>query len=57
MIKIIILKTKYKSSDRNVCFTKMDLGNVIKENQVTFYMDMKNIPLNNNDKFQKKIGL
>lgn len=40
-----------------MCFTKMDLGNVIKENQVTFYMDMKNIPLNNNDKFQKKIGL
>lgn len=51
MIKIIILKTKYKSSDRNVYFTKMDLGNVIKENRVTFYLDMKNITLNNNDKF------
>lgn len=57
MIKIIILKTKYKSSDRNVYFTKMDLGNDIKENGVTFYLDMKNITLNNNDKFQKNAGL
>lgn len=29
----------------------MDLGNDIKENGVTFYLDMKNITLNNNDKF------
>lgn len=51
MIKNIILKVKYKSSEINICFTIMDLGNVIKENRVTFYMDKKNITLNNNDKF------
>lgn len=51
MITIIILKAKCKSSDRNVYFTKMDRSNVIKENWITFYMDMKNITLNNNDKF------
>lgn len=51
MIKIVILKAKCKSSDRNVYFTKTDLGNVIKENGITFYMDMKSITLNNNDNF------
>lgn len=51
IIKIIILKAKCKSSDRNIYFTKMDLGNIIKETWITFYMDMKNIILNNNDTF------
>lgn len=46
-----ILKAKCKSSDRNVYFTKHYFGNVIKENWKTLYIDMKNITLNNNEKF------